>query len=123
MIRKLAVAFVLCVACGSCIIPSLPVPPPEPGFLIFNIDTTGGTTTFRAAPISDWGGAKVSIYDEVSGHGVITRANADGSVSETAPFSAKDGDRITVQYQLGDQTAGRCLILHDGPSRPDYVCP
>jgi hypothetical protein len=108
---------------GACITPSLPVPPPEPAFLSFAVDAVNGQARFHADALPDWSGAKVSVFDESTGHGVIVVANPDGSVSETPPFAAHDGDRVTVVYEIHDQSAGRCLILHDGRARSDYLCP
>jgi hypothetical protein len=119
---RTALATCLVLTASACVTPSLPVPPPEPGLLAFHLDTSSGQATYHAAADPDWANAKVSVYDEHSGRGVITTANPDGSVSETPPFPAGDGDRVLVLYELPDQSAGHCLILHDGPSRPDFLC-
>jgi hypothetical protein len=120
---RTALAICLVLSASACLTPSLPVPPPDPGLLAFHVDAVSGMATVHAASIPDWANAKVSVYDEHTGRGVITTANPDGSVAETAPFPAADGDRILVEYETSDQSAGRCLILHDGPSRADFLCP
>ncbi len=119
----IAVALAVAVAFGAgCTTPSFPVPPPEPEAMSFNLSVETGTATFTADPRVDWAGAIVTVFDETSGHGVIVPAADDGSVPETPPFVAQDGDHVIVTYELPDQAASLCLILHDGRSSQDFRC-
>ncbi len=108
---------------GSCNTPSLPLPPPDPEVMSFHLDTTAGTATFRSDPQAEWGGALVFVYDERTGRGVITTAAADGTVAETPPFAAADGDKVFVEYRIDEQASAICLILHDGAASNNNLCP
>lgn len=112
------------VAASGCVVPSVPLPPPDPESITFALDTTSGQATYAAGPNPYWGGATVSILNKRIGKGVITTANGDGSVDPSPPFDAADGDPIVIHYELPleDQATAFCLILHDGPSSGLYRC-
>jgi hypothetical protein len=109
---------------GACTTPSLPLPPPEPEAMTFALDTVSGTATYRSSPQPAWAGALVLVWDDRTGSGVITTADAEGAVAETAPFDAAEGDRVFVEYRSGeDQTSAICLILRDGQASSSDLCP
>jgi hypothetical protein len=121
MIRRVLMLAVL--LSGGCFAPSLPVPPPQPELMAFSYDPTSSTATFRANADADWALAKVYVFDEASGRGVITTANGDGSVDETPRFAVVGlNDRIEIIYELADQSVGLCLFLADGPSSGSQDC-
>jgi hypothetical protein len=121
--RTLARALALALGLGACMTPSLPLPPPDPGLVTFSLDTAAEQATFQAGADPDWPGARVEVFDQDTGRGVITTANADGSVDETEPFRAHEGDHVYVVYEDDVQSASLCLILRDGASSFADICP
>jgi hypothetical protein len=117
---RLAATFAVALGVAGCTTPSFPVPPPEPDAIVFTVGD--GSATFSADPIMVWANATVTVFDETSGYGVIVPALDDGSVPETDPFIGQDGDRVVVTYELPEQVASMCLILHDGRSSPAFRC-
>lgn len=121
--RRLALALLAAaVLAAGCITPSIPLPPPDASAMTFTLDASAGTAFFQADRQVDWGDAKVSVYDEDSGYGVIVRANPDGSVDPTPSFIAREGDRVFVSYEVDDQAAGLCLVLHHGRASDGWSC-
>ena len=108
---------------GACVTPTIPLPPPEPEAVSFELDTMTGQASFSyTIPRPEYGGARVFVEDETQGVGVIVTANPDGTVSPTPRFLAFDGDRVQITFKLGEDSAGICLILHPGPSSPANYC-
>ncbi len=87
-------------ALGGCITPSIPIPPPEPTAMIFEIDVEVGLATFSYDDEPNYADAVVYVYNRDLGVGVIATARSDGSVGPTAPFPAEAGNEI-------DQGSGR----------------
>jgi len=112
---RLAFACAAIVAVGSCVTPSIPVPPPDLQHMTFAIDATGGTATFAySATGYDLAGAIVYVFDRKQGKGVIDTFRADRTVGPTSPFPAAAGDEIDVTFQQGDQAQSICVVLQTG---------
>jgi hypothetical protein len=109
-------------AVAGCLTPSVPIPPPEPEKMAFDLDLEAGTARYSFAPDASYGKAVVYVFNRDRGRGVITTANDDGSVDPTEPFVAADGDEIVVTFELEAQVASTCVVLHDGPSSSAYEC-
>ncbi len=101
---------------GSCVTPSIPIPPPDPEKMVFGVDTTGGTSTFRYPPEQNYADAIVYVFNRTVGEGVITTAHGDGSVAETPAFPAHYGDEVNVTFEAAAQVASTCVVLRaSGP--------
>jgi hypothetical protein len=111
---------VIAAVLGGCITPSIPVPPPDPQQMTFQVDTTGGTATFAYRGNANLAGATVYVFDRRVGMGVIDTAHADGSVGPTAAFAAAAGDDVDVTFMLGEESQGTCVVLSAGT--PSSVC-
>ena len=111
---------VLAAALAGCVTPSIPVPPPDPQAMTFEVDATSGTATFSYRGDVSLAGATVYVFDRRLGQGVIDTAHADGSVGPTPPFAAAPGDDVDVTFQLGEQSEGTCVVLAAGT--PSSVC-
>lgn len=140
-LRVLAAALLaaLLAALGSCVTPSVPVPPPSPEAMSFALEevscapgpddpecdatsSTRSVATFSAIAISGWQGAWVVIRNQRNGRGVVGLAEADGSVAGLT-FDAQDGDDVLIGYESVDGiTAGLCLTVHDGASSSAFRC-
>lgn len=119
---RLASLVTLALALAGCAVPSVPVPPPEPNAMIFEL-RDDSTATFRAdATDSRWGSALVYVLNADVGMGVIVTAEPDGSVSETPPFPGVDGDTMRIRYETNDNVGSRCVFLHQGRSSDAAEC-
>lgn len=133
--RRQTAAFLFALVAG-CFTPTVPVPPPDSQSVTFRLtnqvcdpmdtlcDPTATVTTYKADPNENWPNSWVVVRCERTGKGAVTRSQADGSVAETEPFLCADGDRVLIAYEDdGGDTAGLCLILHEGRSNDNFRCP
>lgn len=116
LLVALAVAHV---ACGS---PSVPIPPPSPEKVSFALDEDSGSATFSYGSDPSFGGAIVSIFNREVGEGIITTAESDGTVSETAPFPAILGDEIVITFDTGADLSSTCVTIANGQSNSGLEC-
>src|SRR5690349_22379070 len=101
---------------ASCITPSIPIPPPEPERMVFELDVTSGAATFEYPPEDNYAEAIVYVYNRTLGEGVITTARADGSIPTTPPFPADFGDEVAVTIEAEAQVVSTCVVLRQtGP--------
>jgi len=122
--RRLAVAAAVCLA--GCVVPSIPIPPPDPSAMTFHISGDPGRTSavFSYPPDANYIGSIVYVYNRNLGVGIIEDAHDDGSVGPTAPVAAAIGDQIIVSFQREDQTVSTCIRLREGAqSATDYCGP
>jgi len=119
-VRVLSAGLVLGLA--ACFTPSVPIPPPEPEKMTFDVDLQAGTAQFTYEANASYGGAVVYVFNRDRGRGVIETARADGSVTTSAPFPAEELDEVVVTFELETQQASTCVVLHDGPSSSQYEC-
>lgn len=115
---RLAILLGLVVALGACITPSIPIPPPSPERMVFEVDTTGGIATFAYPANDNYADAIVYVYNRTIGEGIITHANADGSVSTTPPFPADFENEVAVTIEADEQIVSTCVVIHEnqGPT-------
>ena len=107
---------------GACFTPSVPIPPPEPEKMAFDVDLEAGTAQFTYEPNPLYSNGVVYIFNRDQGVGVITTARGDGSVPPTEPFAAVDGDQIVISIELDMPLASTCVELHQGRSSSEYEC-
>jgi hypothetical protein len=125
--RRLLVAIALAAATlgvSGCVTPSIPIPPPDPSLMTFQLQGEVGNTfasfTYPTHPtLVD---AVVFVYNRDKGEGVIKSANSDGSVGPTQPLRADLGDQMVVSFQRDEQTASTCVRLKDGPQNGTSYC-
>jgi hypothetical protein len=107
----------------GCITPSVPIPPPAPENMAFQLDVSGGTASFEYRADPTFADAIVYVFNRDQEEGVITKAEVDGSVQPTVPFPAAEGDHVVVTFELEAQLASTCIEVHDGPSNSGFECP
>ncbi len=88
----------------------------------FALDAAAGQVTFSYAPMVEYGGAVVYVFNRDRGEGVIATARDDGSVGPTAPFPAAVGEDIVVSFEIEDEVQSLCVRMQDGPSSDDQRC-
>lgn len=118
-----AVVVALAVALGGCITPSIPIPPPDPELMTFQLagDGANTTATFSYPANANYRGSIVFVYNRDRGLGIIEASRADGSVGPTQPVQAAIGEQIVVTFQREDQTVSTCVRLRNGTqSSTDY---
>ncbi len=113
-----ALALVLAVAATGCITPSIPIPPPDPERMAFDVDLAEGSARFSYPAEANYSGAIVYVFnrtDEVQ-QGIITVARDDGSVGPTEPFPVAAGiaNDILVSFETEDQVVSTCVTVRDG---------
>jgi len=113
-------SIVLAAALCGCVTPSIPVPPPDPQAMTFEVDVTSGTATFSYRGDVSLAGATVYVFDRRLGQGVIDTAKPDGSVGPTPAFAAAAGDDIDVTFQHNQDSESTCVVLQSGT--PSTVC-
>ena len=123
-IRTARLAIVVAAASfASCVVPSIPIPPPDPMSMTFHISGDPGRTSavFSYPPDDNYVDTIVFVYNRERGVGIIEAAHADGSVGPTAPVAASVGDQVVVSFQREDQTVSTCVRLREGTqSAVDY---
>jgi hypothetical protein len=119
----LVIAAVVGLLLGGCITPSIPIPPPDPELMTFDVTTDGATSTARFSYPADpnYRGSIVFVYNRDRGLGIIEATRPDGSVGPTQPVQAAIGEQIVVTFQREDQTISTCVRLRNGQqSSTDY---
>ena len=109
---------------AGCVTPLIPIPPPDPALMTFELQGEVGNTfasfTYPSHPtLVD---AVVFVYNRDKGEGVIKNANFDGSVGPTQPLRADLGDQMVVSFQRDEQTASTCVRLKDGAQNGTSYC-
>lgn len=113
---------VLGLSAGGCITPSIPIPPPSPEAMVFEVDVDTGAATFSYPPTDIYAGAIVYVFNRTAGVGVIDTARDDGGVGPTAPFPAALDDEIAVTFETEDQVVSTCVVLQDGGAVGSSYC-
>jgi hypothetical protein len=113
--------FLLGLTIAGCITPSIPIPPPDPDQMMFELQA-GGVATFSYSPDGAYDGATVYVFNRVKGVGVIDTARADGSVGPTLPFPAAIGDSVVVSFSRNQQTVSSCIVLRQGRQSSADLC-
>lgn len=111
----------LCALAG-CITPSIPIPPPDPEQMTFDVEVGAGSAQFSYSPSGAYQGATVYVFNRARGTGVIDTARADGSVGPTLPFPAQLGDSITVTFEREEQTVSTCVTIRQGRQSAADIC-
>lgn len=109
---------------AGCVTPSIPIPPPDPALMTFELQGEVGNTfaSFAYPTHPTLVDAVVFVYNRDKGEGVIRDANPDGSVGPTQPLRADLGDQMVVSFQRDDQTASTCVRLKDGAQNGTSYC-
>ena len=110
------------VALPGCTSHSVPIPPPSPESVVFSLDLEAGHASFQYDPTPAFGGATVYVFNRQVGEGVITTAEADGSVLPTPPFPAMTGDEVIVTFETDGQLSSTCVKMQDGRSSSALEC-
>jgi hypothetical protein len=112
---------------SGCVTPSIPIPPPDPARMTFEV-TTDNTGMITAARFSypaeeNYKGGVVYVYNRTTGEGVIKAVNADGSIGPTQSLAATLNNQIQITVENADQTqtVGTCVLLQEGA--PSSYCP
>jgi len=125
--RRLLVALVIAagtLGAPGCITPSIPIPPPDPALMTFELQGTAPDTfaSFAYPTHPTLVDAVVFVYNRDKGKGIIENANADGSVGPTAAVRADVNDQMVISFQRDDQTASTCVRLKDGAQSATNYC-
>jgi len=114
----------LLVVFAGCITPSIPIPPPDPSEMQFDITTTGteSSAVFTYPPYDAYKGGTVYLFDRANGRGVFQVSNADGSFGPTLALPAAVGDQVVVSIEHIDQTVSTCVVLQQGAQSPTHTC-
>lgn len=115
-------ALLALVALGGCNTPSVPIPPPSPDLMSFELQGDDGTAQFSYQENADFGDAVVYVFNRDVGSGVITVARPDGSVGPTQPFPAAEGDEVVVTFELELQLASTCIRVAPGQGNQANEC-
>ncbi len=114
----------LLIGLAGCITPSIPIPPPDPSEMQFDITTTGtaSSAVFTYPPTDAYKGGTVYLFDRANGQGVFQVSHTDGSFGPTLPLPAAAGDQVVVSIENVDQTVSICVVLQQGAQSPNHVC-
>jgi len=116
-------ALIALVVIGGCVTPSIPIPPPDPSEMDFDISSDGTTShaTFTYPPDKNYEGGTAYVFDDSNGGGVFHIVNPDFSIGPMT-LAAALGDQIVVSIQSAEQTVSRCVVLRQGPQDPNTYC-
>jgi hypothetical protein len=115
----------LVIALSSCITPSIPIPPPDPSDMTFDIavDPNGVSNAVLTYPAdSNYANGTVYLQNRTTGFGVFQPVNADDSIGPTQPLAAKVGDEVIVTIGTQIQTVSTCVVLRQGIQDPTAIC-
>lgn len=114
--RRLLLGLAIAIALGGCVTPSIPIPPPDPAKMMFDVQIVGNDSqaVFAYGPETNYADALVFVFNRDRGVGIIETARPDGSVGPTAPVSAALGEQIVVTFERDDQTVSTCVRLRQG---------
>jgi hypothetical protein len=122
--RRLVNCLAIAGLVGGCITPSIPIPPPEPELMVFDVNGTGpeSAATFTYPANINYERSILFLYNRDQGVGIIEATRPDGSVGPTRPLSAELGNQIVVAFQRDDLTVSTCIRLRDGAQSPFDRC-
>jgi hypothetical protein len=109
-------------AVTGCVTPTIPIPPPEPEKIAFQVDTDLGVARFTYDAFPSYANAIVYVFNRDGGTGVITTAEPDGSVAPTDPFAGQAGDEVVVTFELDGDLGSTCVTLQNGQSSSANEC-
>ena len=107
---------------SGCTSHSVPIPPPSPESVVFSLNVDDGLASFQYDPAPAFAGATVYVFNREAGEGVITTAEADGSVAQTSPFPAMVGDEVIVTFETDGHLSSTCVTMRDGRSSSALEC-
>jgi hypothetical protein len=107
---------------AACATPSIPIPPPSPENMAFEVDADAGVASFSYRRDATYAHAIVYVFNRDAGEGIIATADGQGAVAATQPFPAEDGDEVVVTFELESQLASTCVVVADGPSSSGREC-
>ncbi|HEY0251085.1 MAG TPA: hypothetical protein VGC41_06135 [Kofleriaceae bacterium] len=113
------------VVASACVTPSIPIPPPDPSLMEFDIQlgSDGSSNAVFSYPANkNYEGATAYLLDSNTGGGVFHLVNADYSIGPLQPLPAKQGDQVVITIEGGDETVSRCVILRQGSQDPNTYC-
>lgn len=106
----------------KCTSHSVPIPPPSPEQVYFSMDMEKGEARFRYTSSPSYSRAVVYIFNRDLGEGVITSAEANGSVMMTSPFPAMTGDEVVVSFEVDGSLYSTCIRIREGQSSSTQKC-
>jgi hypothetical protein len=115
----------LVIAClAGCITPSIPIPPPDPELMLFEVTADGpdSSATFSYPANVNYERSILYVYNLDRGVGIIEATRPDGSVGPTRPVSAALGNQLVVTFQRDDLSVSTCVRLRNGPQSPTDYC-
>jgi hypothetical protein len=105
---------------AACVTPSIPIPPPSPELMRFEVDVDAGEATFAYPANDNYIDAIVYVFNRSEGRGIITTARGDGSVGPTEPIPAAYGQEIAVSFEIAaSEFVSTCVVLTVNGPRPD----
>lgn len=118
-VAVLALVVVVGVGLAGCVTPSIPIPPPDPAAMTFDVttDPTSGAITSASLtypPTVTYVGGVVYVFNRSIGQGIIETVKPDGSIGPTAPVAATENDQLVISIENDDQTVSTCVVLRAG---------
>jgi hypothetical protein len=108
----------------GCVTPSIPIPPPDPSQMDFDITMDGSSSSavFSYPPDMNYEGATAYVFNINTGGGVFHVVNPNFSIGPLDPLPAVAGDQIDVTIISAEQTVSRCVVLRQGSQDPNTYC-
>jgi hypothetical protein len=111
---------------AGCITPSIPIPPPDPSDMTFDIsvDMSGSSSAILTYPANaNYTGGTVYVENRSrGGFGIFQPVNPDSSIGPTMPLPAGSGDEIVVSVGTATETVSTCIVLRQGTQDPNAAC-
>jgi hypothetical protein len=123
-LAEVVASLVLAVLLGSCITPSIPIPPPDPELMTFAVtgDGPSSAATFTYPADINYQRSIAYVYNRDRGVGIIEATRPDGSVGPTRPVSAAINDQVVVTFQRDDLSVSTCIRLRNGQQSSTAYC-
>jgi hypothetical protein len=119
-------ALLVLVGLAGCVTPSIPIPPPDPAAMTFNVTTDAGGAIASASleypPTDTYKGGLVYVFNRSIGHGIIELVKPDGSIGPTTPVEATAGHALVITVENDDQTVSTCITLRADATAQNF-CP
>jgi hypothetical protein len=113
-----SVLFIALIGLAGCVTPSIPIPPPDPTAMRFELgkDADGAVTSASLVYPSDdnYCGGVVYVFNRTKGVGIIELVKSDCAIGPTIPVPAALDDQLVISVENDEQTVSTCVRLGEG---------
>ena len=111
-------AIAVLIGLGACVTPSIPIPPPDPALMRFELERDANGAVTSASLIypahENYCGGVVYVFNKTLGEGIIELVKSSCAIGPTRPVPARLDDELVISIENDEQTVSTCVRLGDG---------